>query len=227
MDIHAILTETLADHRLSPAEKRALGEVLTEHVRRADDVAHWRNVAFDVARSHLDTVAGDVLLDWLQAVMKVLARALGDLGGPTEAEARFSPGEGPRRRIRDLVATAKESIDVCVFTLTDDTLTEVLVAAHRRGVRVRVVSDDQKAMDRGSDIDVLEAAGVAVATDDSHAHMHHKFAIFDGRRLLSGSYNWTRSAAVANQENVLVTDDRRLVRAYQGCFDDLWEAFSG
>ncbi len=38
-------------------------------------------------------------------------------------------------------------------------------------------------------------------------HMHHKFALFDGGRLLTGSYNWTRGAAETNYENVIDTTD--------------------
>jgi hypothetical protein len=38
------------------------------------------------------------------------------------------------------------------------------------------------------------AAGIPVEVDRIEAHMHHRFAIFDGARLISGSYNWTGSA---------------------------------
>lgn len=54
--------------------------------------------------------------------------------------------------------------------------------------------------------------------------MHHKFAVFDRVRLLTGSYNWTRSAATENHENVLVSDDPRLVLPFCRAFDDLWTA---
>jgi phosphatidylserine/phosphatidylglycerophosphate/cardiolipin synthase-like enzyme len=113
---------------------------------------------------------------------------------------------------------------VCVFTITDDRITRALLEAHERGVRVRVVSDGDKAMDPGSDIHRLRQAGVAVRVDRAEAHMHHKFAVFDRMRLLTGSYNWTRSAAAENQENVLVSDDPRLVVPFCRAFDDLWTA---
>jgi phosphatidylserine/phosphatidylglycerophosphate/cardiolipin synthase-like enzyme len=56
--------------------------------------------------------------------------------------------------------------------------------------------------------------------------MHHKFAVFDARTLLTGSYNWTRSAAEDNRENVLVVDDPRLVRPFVETFEELWAAFA-
>ena len=89
-------------------------------------------------------------------------------------------------------------------------------------VRVRVVTDNDKSFDRGSDAARLRAAGIALATDQSDAHMHHKFAIVDESLLLTGSYNWTRSAYRENQENILVTEERTVVRSFQETFDALW-----
>ena len=91
---------------------------------------------------------------------------------------------------------------------------------------VRVISDNDKSLDEGSDIDALRRAGVEVRIDETEAHMHHKFALFDGVRLLNGSYNWTRSAANYNQENVVVTADRALVEAFAGEFERLWARFA-
>ncbi len=56
--------------------------------------------------------------------------------------------------------------------------------------------------------------------------MHHKFALFDERLLATGSYNWTRSAADKNQENLLVTGDPRLVTPYAELFERLWVEFA-
>ena len=56
--------------------------------------------------------------------------------------------------------------------------------------------------------------------------MHHKYAIFDGQLLLTGSYNWTRSASTVNQENIAITEDTRLIRQFQSEFDQLWKKLS-
>jgi mitochondrial cardiolipin hydrolase len=139
-------------------------------------------------------------------------------------EAHFSPGEGPLNTIIRLLGEARGSADVCVFTLTDDRISRALLEARARGVRLRVVSDDDKALDLGSDIHRLLTADIPVRLDRTEAHMHHKFAVFDRRRLLTGSYNWTRSAAEANHENVVVSDDPRLVQPFCRAFDELWSS---
>jgi mitochondrial cardiolipin hydrolase len=144
---------------------------------------------------------------------------------PRIAEAWFSPHDDCPGRIINLFAESRSHADVCVFTITDDRISDALLAAHARGVRIRIISDNDKAHDCGSDIERFAAAGVAVRVDLTPFHMHHKFAIFDGQLLLHGSFNWTRGAARDNQENIVVTDEPRLIAAFGREFEQLWERF--
>jgi phosphatidylserine/phosphatidylglycerophosphate/cardiolipin synthase-like enzyme len=168
--------------------------------------------------------AGQVVIDWLEGAIKSL------LPRPPEdartAAARFSPGHECLRAIVGELQRAARAIDVCVFTITDDRIVEEILATHRRGVRVRIVTDDDKSLDLGSDVDRMSRAGIEVRMDATPDHMHHKFAIFDHERLVTGSYNWTRSAAEHNHENVVITDERALVVAFERTFDRLWDRFS-
>lgn len=91
---------------------------------------------------------------------------------------------------------------------------------------MRVLSDNDKRFDEGSDIDRLRRAGIAVRLDDGPEHMHHKFALFDGRLLANGSFNWTRSATERNEENLVVTDDADLVAGFARRFEALWGRFA-
>ncbi|MFN6312385.1 MAG: phospholipase D-like domain-containing protein [Planctomyces sp.] len=43
------------------------------------------------------------------------------------------------------MATARNSIDLCVLTITDDRLTDSVLAAHQRGVSIRIITDNDKA----------------------------------------------------------------------------------
>jgi phosphatidylserine/phosphatidylglycerophosphate/cardiolipin synthase-like enzyme len=144
---------------------------------------------------------------------------------PSLAEAWFSPHDDCAGRIMNLMGEARNTADLCVFTITDDRISSSILAAHARGVRLRIISDNDKAHDLGSDIERLAAAGIAVRIDRTPFHMHHKFAIIDGRRLLNGSYNWTRGAARDNQENLIVCDDPRLVSAFTQEFEQLWARY--
>jgi mitochondrial cardiolipin hydrolase len=139
------------------------------------------------------------------------------------SEAFFSPGDACRHRIVHRFNVARRSVDVCVFTITDDRITRVILDAHRRGVAIRLISDNEKTHDPGSDIAEFRRVGIDVRIDETEHHMHHKFAIFDGTRLINGSYNWTRSASEFNEENLVDTGDTVLLRAFQAEFDALWQ----
>ena len=110
-----------------------------------------------------------------------------------------------------------------MFTITDDRITEAILKAHERSVDLRIITDDDKSRDRGSDIDRLRRRGIPLRMDRSPYHMHHKFAVFDERRILTGSYNWTRGADQNNEENFIVTEEPRLVKAFSAAFAGLWE----
>jgi phosphatidylserine/phosphatidylglycerophosphate/cardiolipin synthase-like enzyme len=140
------------------------------------------------------------------------------------AEVWWSPGDDCLEAIYRRIDDADRRIDVCVFTITDDRLAQALLAAHRRGVAIRVITDNDKAEDEGSDVHRLHRAGLEVRVDRTEYHMHHKFAVFDGRYALTGSYNWTRGAARNNEEHIVVTDDPRLVEPLASGFERLWRS---
>ena len=224
-ELDRLLRDSAADAVLDDAEKFELREIGSGLSR--DRVRYLRNRAFALVRerwSEPQAVQLD-LLRWLEQVVRTL-----DAGAdppPVEADAYFAPGDDCLRRLRELCLGAKRTIDVCVYTIADDRLCDALLDAHRRGVAVRILSDDHKVHDAGSDVLRLRDRGLDVRLDDTAFHMHHKFALFDRQRLASGSFNWTRSASEGNEENLVVTDDARLVRAFAAHFDGLWEKFGG
>jgi mitochondrial cardiolipin hydrolase len=224
-ELDQILLQTFADRRLSRTERKALSAVFADHCEHPERLPLFRQRVFAVARRQLPGTREVEVLDWLEEVVGALDQALGTATPPPLAEAHFSPGEGCRHRTLSLIDHAHASVDVCVFAISDDHLSRALVAAHHRGALVRVITDDDKAFDRGSDVEELARFGIEVRMDRSEYYMHHKFALFDRRILLTGSYNWTRSAAEHNQENLIVSDDRRLLGAFQVVFDQLWEQF--
>lgn len=80
-------------------------------------------------------------------------------------------------------------------------------------------------MDEGSDIQKLSKAGIPIRLDVTPNHMHHKFALFDNATVITGSYNWTRSAERYNHENILVTNSAKVMTAFKKEFNSLWEEF--
>lgn len=48
--------------------------------------------------------------------------------------------------------------------------------------------------------------------------MHNKFCIIDERLLITGSYNWTKSAEINNHENVIVSTELKLISQFNSQF---------
>ena len=228
MDTRAIdraLRATLEDRRLSRAERKALGEEIDRLAPDSERRAQVRARAFDLAGEHIRREPEQQVLGWLEDVVRLTEGPRTPSTG-TVAEAWFSPGEDCRTRLLQIIGRSRTALDVCVFTITDNTLADALFAAHRRGLALRIITDDDKAWDRGSDIAALVDSGIAVRTDRSTAHMHHKFVISDRRLVATGSYNWTRSAARENQENLIVSDASDLVSRFLDHFEGLWGHFA-
>lgn len=224
-DIETMLKQSLSDGKLSRAEKATLKAILTNHADTSNERDLLRHRAFEIARQTLLGPDAKKAVDWLEDVTGILLqveRPSAGESGQKISEVLFSPGDACRLRIQELLRKSQTTVDICVFTLTDDRIAESVMDTAARGVRTRIISDNDKSLDLGSDMHRLHAAGIQVRIDRTPNHMHHKFAVFDGKIVASGSYNWTRSAADDNEENIVVTNDQKIVRAFHAQFDRLW-----
>lgn len=217
-----ILRQTLEDCQLGNVERKALRDEITATGLNDQQRAQIRSLAFKLAREIVFVGDGARVIGWLEEVNKVLLPPSG-AGVEVYATAAFSPGEDCVNTIVGQLGAVRTSADICVFTITDNRITSAIREAHRRGVKIRIITDNEKMFDEGSDIEGLAEAGIPVRVDVTEYHMHHKFALFDSVTLLTGSYNWTRGAAEFNEENLVVTNSLPLVQKFSKVFENLWE----
>lgn len=123
------------------------------------------------------------------------------------------------------INAAKKTMDICVFTITCDEIADAVLAAHERGVKVRVITDDGQAKGKGSDIQTFIDAGIPVRDDHSYTYMHHKFCVIDKTVLLNGSFNWSRQAVVGNAENCVVHKGGPIITRFDEHFAHLWKKY--
>lgn len=218
------LRQSLEDLLLSRGERQALRQIFEDLAPEPNQIAELRRMIFETARAKVQQRDSGLVLDWLEELMKLLQTQAAAETEVLPPESHFSPSEDCPQRIMQLIQAARSALDICVFTITDDRLAGAMIDAHRRGVALRVITDNEKAFDLGSDVARLQEAGVELKVDQTPFHMHHKFALFDRQLLLTGSYNWTRGAARDNLENYIVTSERRLVEPFQEVFERLWKA---
>ncbi|XP_068002694.1 mitochondrial cardiolipin hydrolase [Melanerpes formicivorus] len=153
------------------------------------------------------------------------AAAPGAGSRPRPCPCPLPRGDCALGRLLRRLLSARRSLELCLFAFSSPPLARAVQLLHRRGVRVRLVTDAQSMAMKGSQIGLLRHAGIQVRHDQESGYMHHKFAIVDGRMLLTGSLNWTTQAIQSNRENVLVLEDEEYVKAFLDEFERIWEEF--
>lgn len=134
----------------------------------------------------------------------------------------FSPAEKCAPKLIQLIDRAKESIDVRIYTFTSKDIAERLIAAKRRGVRVRVLCDREQRKNAYSRIKDLEAEGISVQVEKVSGLAHNKVMIIDHMILITGSYNFTQAAETRNAENMLILRQTELIERYQKDWELAW-----
>jgi phosphatidylserine/phosphatidylglycerophosphate/cardiolipin synthase-like enzyme len=221
-DLIQLFKNSLEDAVFSRTEKRDIKHLLKKKNYRPQELELLRHEIFNLAKEHEGKLSGKELVEWVEGAIKAtIPKEKKD----SYSEGYFSPGISVKSVIISHLRKANVSLRICVFTISDDEIAEEIIAAHRRGVRVKIVTDDVKVYDKGSDIAYFVKNGLKVKTDSTEYHMHHKFFVVDRKILLTGSYNWTRQAAENNQENMLVTTEKSVVKAYLSEFSKLWKQF--
>ncbi len=152
-------------------------------------------------------------------------------------EVVFSPAktqESHLQKARQWIDQAQSSLDIAMYSMSRGS-TEIIAAikaAKDRQLRVRLLLETGNA-DRLSPEGSLSAQMELLGVDVRYINkiMHHKMALIDARgldqkgtpMLITGSANWTSSAAAIYDENTLfVKNDRDIIKQYRQEFDHLW-----
>lgn len=126
----------------------------------------------------------------------------------------FSPRGGCTAAVVKALDGAKETVLVQAYSFSSTPIAQALVDAHRRGVAVQVILDKSQLTEKYSSIGILAAAGIHVLIDEKHKIAHNKVMVIDSRTVITGSFNFTKSAEEQNAENLLVIQDEELAKTY-------------
>jgi phosphatidylserine/phosphatidylglycerophosphate/cardiolipin synthase-like enzyme len=129
-------------------------------------------------------------------------------------EVYFSPDDGVEVQLERIIGEAKQSIQVMAFSITSDALGEALMEAAQRGVEVSVVIERDQAANAGSEVGRLITASVDLRLDTNPDSMHHKVIIVDEAVVVTGSYNFSRSAEESNDENIVILHSKEAATEY-------------
>lgn len=141
------------------------------------------------------------------------------------------------------LSAAKRSIDLALFVFSAQSLTDVLAQRVQSGVAIRLLADPGFASRSFSE--VLDLLGVALSDRFCKLEkgnrplakplrgvgsprlargdkLHHKFAVIDQRKVITGSFNWSPSAAHQNDETLLVIHSPELAAHFTREIDRMW-----
>lgn len=81
-----------------------------------------------------------------------------------------------------------------------------LLDAKKRGVDVQIVIDERGNKSKASKaaMNLVVNAGIPLRTISAYTIHHDKYIVVDGQHVETGSFNYSKSAASRNSENVIV-----------------------
>ena len=215
------------------------------HTRAANNIAAARDGADGVFGTADDALFADIeAVDAVRyvgpvAIQQLVAASADRCDTPAAGgvEVIMSPNDydaSHLARLRELIEGSERSIDIAMYSFRDSAISAALERAVDRGVTVRFIfetANSDRSNTNGGASGNLEDIGIEVRYVNKI--MHHKFALIDGARtslehadtgvLVTGSGNWSNSAATRYDENTLIFHgNRELNLRYQREFNHLW-----
>ena len=135
----------------------------------------------------------------------------------------FTPPAGAASGLIKQIDGAKKSIKVMAYGFTATNLAEALVRAKRRGVDVGLIQDEKSAQNNRETLPILLAAGIEVRSDGKHAIQHNKVMLIDDDIVITGSYNFTKSAESRNAENIMIVRSSYAAKRYADNWKLHWD----
>ena len=131
----------------------------------------------------------------------------------TPAQVYFSPNGGCTEAIVREIEGAKTEVLVQAYSFTSTPITNALLNAHKRGVKVQVILDkSQQQKDKYTTATLLANAAIPTYIDDKHAH--NRIMIIDRINVITGSFNFTKAAEEKNAENLIIITSADLAKLY-------------
>ncbi|MFL9926180.1 phospholipase D family protein [Herbaspirillum lusitanum] len=133
-------------------------------------------------------------------------------------QAAFAPWDDIEGLIVENLNAARKQVLVQAYLLTNQKITDALIAAHKRDVDVRVLMDGGQ-LDKNSTkrVIAMREAGIGIWLETLYRSAHNKVIVIDPAlpraTVITGSFNFTWSAQHKNAENILVLRDNPALAA--------------
>ncbi len=135
-------------------------------------------------------------------------------------EVHYAPEERLDAIDAALIATARHSIDLASYALTDPIVLDALNQAEHRGVMIRILLDPRERHDFVKLGDLSDN----VRIKRGGPFMHLKAYEIDGTLLRTGSANFSTSGENAQDNDLIVIRDAGATAKFEAHFERMWGA---
>ncbi len=135
------------------------------------------------------------------------------------------PDDSPRPLI-EAIHQATKSLRIKMFVFSDPVLINVVIAAHKRGVNVRIMLNPSRRSGEKENDDthrILTDAGVAVLDSNPAFDVtHEKSMVVDDESAFIQSLNWQTKNFTRTRDYAVQTRHKDEVKEVSACFDADW-----
>ncbi len=125
----------------------------------------------------------------------------------------------------ETIRDARASIDFAVMGFARDEVVQELVAAHDRGVKVRMVGDAGHLNNSG--YAAFRERHIPMVSGNFNHIMHNKFMIVDSRFIFGGTANWTDTDLRHNSNNFFLLDSPAVAADFLQEFEQMFAGVFG
>lgn len=125
--------------------------------------------------------------------------------------------ENIREKIGNELNSAKKCIFAAIAWLTDDNLLNILIKKAKEGISVQLIISGSEYNEKQRFKSLIDAGGEVYIVGGGDVlndkFMHNKFCVIDYKKVITGSFNWTKNAST-NEENIIVLNDEKVAYQY-------------
>ncbi len=145
--------------------------------------------------------------------------------------AVYAPNGSAADTLAKYINRATQTLDIAIYNWNSTVIKDAVVAAKNRGVRVRIIyEDDNTNVSVGQlPANIPRVARPAQPGSSGSSIMHNKFVIIDAENtnpnipwVWTGSMNWTQAQLITDRNNVIALQDQALARVYTVEFEEMW-----
>lgn len=134
-------------------------------------------------------------------------------------------GADQEKLLIDVIKSAKSTLDIAIYSLTDPEIVAAIKDAKKRGVNVRIITDKTQAAGKAQTeaLKLLGSSGIPIKLNIHSGLMHIKMTISDNKVGTTGSFNYSKAASESNDEILMAVRNPDVAKNFAAQFDKMWK----